>query len=230
MRYGYIRTGTIKGKIKDEEDVRVQRDALLSAGAEKIIEEVPLENKKERPMLSSLIEEMKEGDTLVITKLSRMAKSLRHASHLLEALLEKGASLCVLDMGVFDSSEEGKRLASMLSRFAEFEKEAFIERAEEGKAIASMAEMGFREGRPRKYTSSQLQEAMKLLGSHSYRQVSAMTGISVSTLSRERRLQDLIAARYSAPTKEDIERASLDDQMDIFDFPEYLPEKGPLTK
>ncbi len=70
--------------------------------------------------------------------------------------------------------------------FAEFERDMIIQRTQEGKAIAKKSP-DFREGRPKKFTKKQIEHAMELLESSSYKQVSEITGISVSTLARERR-------------------------------------------
>jgi DNA invertase Pin-like site-specific DNA recombinase len=72
--------------------------------------------------------------------------------------------------------------------FAEFERDMIVERTQEGKAIARM-NPNFREGRPRKFSPVQIQHALSLLEDYSYKQVEAMTGISVPTLSRARQRQ-----------------------------------------
>jgi DNA invertase Pin-like site-specific DNA recombinase len=73
----------------------------------------------------------------------------------------------------------------MLS-FAQFEREMIIERTREGKAIAKESP-GFKEGRPRKYSSEQVEFAVGLLKDHSYRKVARLTGISISSLERFKR-------------------------------------------
>jgi DNA invertase Pin-like site-specific DNA recombinase len=75
----------------------------------------------------------------------------------------------------------------MLS-FSEFERDMIVERTQEGKMIAKQ-KPDFREGRPKKYGRRQIEHALKLLETHSYRQVESMTGISKSTLIRAKRKQ-----------------------------------------
>ena len=71
-----------------------------------------------------------------------------------------------------------------MSGFAEFEREMIVQRTQEGKAIARQSE-DYREGRPKKFTKTQLDHAMELKKTHSFKQVAEMTGISVATLKRE---------------------------------------------
>lgn len=77
----------------------------------------------------------------------------------------------------------GRLMATMLLAFAEFERSQIIERTQSGKAAAKR-KPGYRDGRPRKYSNEQLELAVGLLDSYSYKQVERMTGISRSTLQR----------------------------------------------
>ena len=80
----------------------------------------------------------------------------------------------------------GDLIVTCLLAFAQFERAQIIERTQAGKAIAKSKE-GFREGRPRKFSQEQIDLALELLETYSYRKVERMTGISVSTLTRARR-------------------------------------------
>lgn len=73
-----------------------------------------------------------------------------------------------------------------MSGFAEFERDMIVERTQEGKAIARQ-KPDFREGRPNKYSKKQIEHALRLLETNSYKQVETMTGISKSTLIRAKR-------------------------------------------
>lgn len=222
MVYGYARVST-KGQAREGNGLDVQRAALEAAGAEVIYEEAFTGTKKERPELSRLLDVLQNGDTLVVTKLDRIARSASQGAELVKGLLDRGVTVRILNMGVLDSTPAGKLVTTVMFAFAEFERDLIVERTREGKDVAKI-DPNYREGRPRKYTPIQLHHAMDLLNGHSYKQVEAMTGISVPTLAREKRRQKLIAARYTAPSEEDIINASLDDQMDITDYPDYLPE------
>ena len=89
-------------------------------------------------------------------------------------------------MGVIENTPTGRLIFTIMSAFADFERDLIVERTQEGKAIARQKE-GFREGRPNKYSKSQMKHALKLLENHSYKQVVEMTGISKSTLIRHKR-------------------------------------------
>ena len=187
MIYGYARVST-KGQAKDGNGLDVQKAALEAAGAEEIYEEAFTGTKKDRPVLNKLLNELQQGDTLVVTKLDRIARSASQGAELVKGLLEKGVTVRILNMGILDDTPAGKLVTTVMFAFAEFERDMIVERTQEGKAVARM-NPNFREGRPRKFSPVQIQHALSLLDDYSYKQVEAMTGISVPTLSRARRQQ-----------------------------------------
>ena len=187
MIYGYARVST-KGQAKDGNGLDVQKAALEAAGAEEIYEEAFTGTKKDRPVLNKLLNELQQGDTLVVTKLDRIARSASQGAELVKGLLEKGVTVRILNMGILDDTPAGKLVTTVMFAFAEFERDMIVERTQEGKAIARM-NPNFREGRPRKFSPVQIQHALSLLDDYSYKQVEDMTGISVPTLSRARRQQ-----------------------------------------
>lgn len=182
MIYGYARVST-KGQAKDGNGLDVQKAALEAAGAEEIYEEAFTGTKKDRPMLNKLLNELQQEDTLVVTKLDRIARSASQGAELVKGLLEKGVTVRILNMGILDDTPAGKLVTTVMFAFAEFERDMIVERTQEGKAVARM-NPNFREGRPRKFSPIQIQHALSLLGDYSYKQVEAMTGISVPTLAR----------------------------------------------
>lgn len=100
-------------------------------------------------------------------------------------LLEKGVKIHILNIGLIENTPIGKLIVTNLLAFAEFERAMIIERTQSGKAIAKTKE-GFKEGRPKKYTKKQLDNALSMLtingGNHSYSQVEELLRISKSTL------------------------------------------------
>ena len=100
--------------------------------------------------------------------------------------MDKDVRIHILNMGLIDTTPMGRLIVTNLLAFAEFERAMIIERTQGGKAIAK-TKAGFKEGRPKKYTPEQLKLAMELLKNNSYKQVESMTGISKSTLIREKR-------------------------------------------
>ncbi|WP_226701789.1 recombinase family protein, partial [Priestia aryabhattai] len=81
-----------------------------------------------------------------------------------------------------------KLMLTMMSGFAQFERDMIVERTQEGKAIAKERD-DFREGRPRKHSKKQIEHALKLLETHSYKQVEEMTNINKRTLMRRKNEQ-----------------------------------------
>ncbi len=182
MIYGYARVST-KGQAKDGNSIEVQEKALTDAGASEIYKEAFTGTTTVRPEFEKLMAKLSEGDTLVVTKLDRIARSVSEGSKLIQGLLDKGVSVNVLNMGKMDDTPTGKLICTIMFAFAEFERDMIVERTQEGRAIARK-NAGYREGRPKKYSSKQIEHALLLLNEHSFSQVVEMTGISKATLAR----------------------------------------------
>lgn len=182
MIYGYARVSTT-GQAQNGNSLEVQKEELKEAGAEKIFSDVFSGSKNSRPELNKLLKVIQSGDTLIITKLDRIARSLIQGIQLLENLSGRGIIINVLNVGVIDNSPTGRLIRNIMLSFSEFEHDMIVQRTQEGKAIAKQNPK-FREGRPKKFSRTQINHAMELLQNYSYKQVEAMTGISVSTLVR----------------------------------------------
>ena len=179
MKYGYARVSTI------HQDIEAQLQQLKNENCDVIYNEKISGTKKERPEFQKLIEVLKDGDTLVVTKVDRFARNTKNALEIIQDLFNRNIRVHILNMGIIENTPTGKLIFSIFSAFAEFERDMIVERTQEGKAIAKQKE-GFSEGRPKKYTKKQLDHAMLLKDSGmSYNQVSEVTGISKSTLTRE---------------------------------------------
>jgi len=184
MVYGYARVST-KGQAKDGNSLEDQIQKLKEAGAVEIYTDSFTGIKMNRPEFDKLLNLLCSGDCLIVTKLDRIARSLSQGSELISSLIEKDITINILNIGVMDNKPASKLIRNIFLSFAEFERDMIVERTQEGKAIAK-TKAGFREGRPKKFTASQLDYAMILLESHSYPQVEAMTKISMATLAREK--------------------------------------------
>lgn len=125
-----------------------------------------------------------------MSKLDRFARSAAQGSELVKELIERGIAVHILNMGYMDNTPASKLVRNIFFAFAEFERDMIVERTQEGKAIAKQ-NPDFKEGRPQKYTKQQLDHAMQLKETHSFKQIEAMTGISMSTLKREARKRKL---------------------------------------
>lgn len=182
MVYGYARVST-RGQAKDGNSIEAQEKALKDAGAETIYSDVYTGAKIHRPQFDELLERIGEGDTLIVTKLDRFARSITQGSDLINALIDKGVRVNILNLGVLDNTPTSKLIRNVFLSFAEFERELIKERMMDGKAIARQ-NPNYKEGRPKKYAKPQIEHALELLQNHSYMQVERMTGISKSTLIR----------------------------------------------
>ena len=94
----------------------------------------------------------------------------------------------ILNMGLIENTLTGNLILTVMLAFAEYERGMIVERTQTGKALARQSD-SFRDGRPKKYSPTQIRHALDLLdGGKTYREVEAMTGISKSTLIRAKRL------------------------------------------
>lgn len=190
MNYGYARVST-KGQAKDGNSLEAQEKALREAGADKIFADVFTGTKADRPEFDKLLKELAEGDTLIVTKLDRFARSMMQGSELVSELIAKGVKVYILNIGLMDNTPASKLIRNIFFAFAEFERDMIVERTQEGKAIAKQ-NPNFREGRPKKYRKAQIEHALDLLENHSYMQVEQLTGISKSTLIRAKKNRKII--------------------------------------
>lgn len=147
MVYGYARVST-KGQAREGNSLEGQERLLKEAGATEIFYESYTGTKKHRPELSKLLSVLKDGDTVIVTKLDRIARSTRDGLDIIEDLLSKGVSIDILNMGKFDNSPTGKLMRTVFFAFAEFERDMIVQRTQEGKAIARERD-DFVDGRPR---------------------------------------------------------------------------------
>lgn len=185
MIYGYARVST-KAQAKDGNSLEAQERALEDSGACDIYVDAFTGTKTDRPEFDKLMDKIQKGDTLIVTKLDRFARSMTQGSELVSDLIEKGIRVYILNIGVMDNTPSSKLIRNIFFAFAEFERDMIIERTMEGKAIAKQ-NPDFREGRPKKYSRKQIEHALELLKSNSYKQVEDMTGISKSTLIRAKK-------------------------------------------
>ena len=185
MIYGYARVST-KGQGKDGNSLEAQEKALRESGANEIYVDAFTGTKTDRPEFDKLMNKIQKGDTLIVTKLDRFARSMSQGSELVSDLIERGIKVYILNIGVMDNTPSSKLIRNVFFAFAEFERDMIVERTMEGKAIAKQ-NPDFREGRPKKYSRKQIEHALELLDNNSYKQVEDLTGISKSTLIRAKK-------------------------------------------
>ena len=190
MIFGYARVST-KSQARDGNSLEAQKEALLAAGAEKIYVDTFTGTKMDRPEFVRMKNQLRKGDTVIITKLDRLARSVSQASGLITEMIDDGVTINVINLGILSNDSVNTLMRNILLSFAQFERDMIIQRTQEGKALAKLNNPDFREGRPRKWDDEQLDNAMSLLKDHSYSQVTKYTGISKSTLIREKKRRSL---------------------------------------
>jgi DNA invertase Pin-like site-specific DNA recombinase len=133
---GYARSSTLDQKASIESQVH----DLTAAGCQKIFQEqVSSIDVPSRAQLADALDHLRQGDTLVVTRLDRLARSVRHLFEITESLQEKGAALRILDLGIDTGKPTGKLVLTVLGGIAEFEREIMLERQREGIAKAKAA-------------------------------------------------------------------------------------------
>ena len=147
MIYGYARVST-KGQAHDGNSLESQEQLLRDNGAIKIYKDSFTGTKTDRPEFNKLLNMQQQGDTLIVTKLDRFARSMTQGSELVNKLIEKGIKVNILNIGIMDNTPSSKLIRNIFFSFAEFERDMIVERTQEGKAIAKNKE-GFKEGRPK---------------------------------------------------------------------------------
>ena len=186
MVYGYARVSTV-AQSKDGNSLEDQVAALKNYGCQEIITEAFTGKTMERPKFQALLEQLQDGDTLVVCKLDRFARTAIEGVETVRTLFERGVRVNILNMGMIENTLTGNLILTILLAFAEFERGQIVERTQAGKAIARQRS-DFREGRPKKFKRAQVEHALELLNNGmSYKQVAGMTGISKSTLVRMKR-------------------------------------------
>ena len=186
MIYGYARVSTAT-QGRDGNSLEDQVAALEKYGCQKIVTETFTGKTMERPKFTQLLSSLEEGDTLVVCKLDRFARTAVEGVQTVRALFERGIKVHILNMGLIENTLTGNLILTVMLAFAEYERGMIVERTQMGKAAARQ-NPNFRDGRPKKYSSAQIALALDLLnGGKTYREVENMTGISKSTLVRAKR-------------------------------------------
>lgn len=175
MIAGYIRVST------NEQNTALQKNALESAGCEQIFEDKISGKHTNRPGLNKLLKTLTEGDTLVVWKLDRLGRSMRHLVTLIEEMRQRGINFRSLTDSIDTATPMGRFFFHVMGALAEMERELIVERTRAGLA-AARAE-GRIGGRRPKLSEEQWAQAGRLLASgESRRRVALIYDIGLSTL------------------------------------------------
>ena len=136
---GYMRVSTA------EQNLALHRDTLLAAGVapERIYDDTGSGAVTTRPGLARALDVAREGDALVIWKLDRIGRSLRHVVELVEGLQQRGVGLKVLTGGIDTTSSTGRLVFGIFATLAEFERDLILERTMAGLAAAAVTTVPF---------------------------------------------------------------------------------------
>jgi DNA invertase Pin-like site-specific DNA recombinase len=161
----------------------LQLDALAAAGCDRVFVEKMSGAARERPQLAAALEYVRPGDVLVVWKLDRLGRSLRHLLDTVAALEQRGVGFRSLKESIDTTTATGRLIFHIFAALAEFEREMIRERADAGRAAArARGETG---GRPMKMTPAKLEAARLLMaGGASLRQAARAVDVGRSTLSR----------------------------------------------
>lgn len=151
MRVGYARTSTTDQKLD------LQIDALKAAGCaeDKIFTDTISGAKSERPGLARALEYLREGDTLIVWKLDRLGRSLKHLVNTVDELRNRGIGFVSLQENLDTTTPGGKLIFHVFCAISEFEREIIQERVNAG--LTAARARGRFGGRPRKLTPKQIQ-------------------------------------------------------------------------
>ena len=181
--YGYCRISSksqLDGNSLEQQKEEIKRRYPTAI----IIEELFTGKKIERPKFNELINDLNEGDILVVTKLDRFARSTQQGLDIINRLLAQGISVHVLNIGFMDNSPSSELIRTIFLAFAQFERAMIVERTQEGKEIARQRG-DYREGRPRKFNPKKVAEALNYVeAGNSYKSAAEIFGISKTTLIR----------------------------------------------
>lgn len=185
MIRGYARVSTKRQERGTSLDD--QRAALQAEGCQEIYQDVYSGASMARPEFDRLCSEVQPGDTIVVTKMDRFARTETEAYDQVLGWVQNGVKVRVLNMGTIEDTEIGRLILHIMLSFAEFERDMIVSRCQGGRAYKRATDPDYREGRKPGYSKAQLYHAVDLLHDHSFSEVAAMTGMSRSTVTREAR-------------------------------------------
>ena len=166
-RIGYARVSSTG------QSLEVQLEKLTKANCERIYQEKRSGRTADRPEFKACMDYLREGDTLIVTRLDRLARSVVHLAQLAKRFQKESIDLLVIDQNIDTSTSTGRLMFNMLAAIAEFENDLRTERQAEG--IAKAKENGVKFGRPAKLTKEKQQAIYDR----------RMAGITISQLAKE---------------------------------------------
>ncbi|KST98242.1 recombinase family protein [Lactococcus lactis] len=179
MKIGYARVSTFEQKLESQIEV------LKEAGAEEVFQVKFTGTTVECPQFNLVLKKLANGDTLIVTKLDRLARNTREVLEIVQSLFNRGIKVHLLNIGLIDNTPTGQLIFTIFSAFAQFERDLIVTRNQEGKNFAKIHDPNFKEGRPQKFTEEKIQFAYELKQQGmTYKMIERKTGISIATQKR----------------------------------------------
>jgi len=177
-RLGYARVSTL------EQDDALQHDALTAAGCERIFTDKASGKLEHRPALDALLDQVRPGDTVVVWRLDRLGRSLRHLLETVADLERRGIGFASLTEQIDTSTPGGKLVFHLFGALAEFEHALIRERTMAG--LAAARARGRVGGRPTVWTADKLTTARQMHagGEHDVSAIARVLGVSRASVYR----------------------------------------------
>ncbi|OON65489.1 recombinase family protein [Hymenobacter sp. CRA2] len=187
--YGYARVSA------EDQNLATQLDALQRAGVDQIFAEKITGSSTTRPELDKLLQLLRPGDTVTVSRFFRLGRNLAHLIQLLDDFNAQGIRFVALDLGVDSTTPAGKMILTVFSGLAQYIKEETNEKTAHGRALAKAngTHMGRRPGVDPKQLAK-VETALKANMSPS--QIVQVTGLSESTVKRYRKLLEALPAKH----------------------------------
>jgi DNA invertase Pin-like site-specific DNA recombinase len=175
---GYARVST------GEQNPDLQLDALTAAGCARVFSDTASGALDKRPQLDALLDYVRLGDVLVVWRLDRLGRSVRHLTETVNTLAERGVGFRSLTEGIDTTTPAGKLIFHVFAALAEFEREIIRERTRAG--LDAARARGRKGGRRPKMTPAKLATARQLYDgkAHTVEQIAEIVGVSRATLYR----------------------------------------------
>ena len=173
-RYGYARVSTLK------QDLTEQIDEIKSKGVSQnnIFAEKITGTKSNRPQWLKLMNVVKSGDEIIVTKLDRLGRSLQIILKEIDQLTAKKVTVTVGNMTFDRSTPQGKLMLNIMGSFAEFERDMIVDRMQGARAYKRKTDPNYREGRKRKITPAMQQAMREYYKTHTQKETAQAFNIS----------------------------------------------------
>ncbi|MTI84342.1 MAG: recombinase family protein [Firmicutes bacterium] len=177
MIFGYARVST------QDQNLNLQTDDLQKYGAERIFQEKITGTRKVRPELENMIQMLREGDTVVVWKLDRIGRSIKHLIDLIEEFKNRKVNFVSIKENIDTSTATGKLIFNIFASLAEFERDIIAERTRAG--LTAARARGKKGGRPSK-NKDKVELALKMYDSKQYtvNEIIEATSLSKTTFYR----------------------------------------------